>query len=57
MTNNLYFLPQVPKSLLLQMLGEESVTKFVIQEIVSSTMTDYTKKARLASLLLQLKKP
>ncbi|KAI9194722.1 hypothetical protein LWI28_008654 [Acer negundo] len=38
---------KVPKSLLLQLLGEERVTKFVIQEIVSSTMTDYTKKENL----------
>lgn len=38
---------KVPKSLLLQVLGEERVTKFVIQEIVSSTMTDYTKKENL----------
>ncbi|KAK2642613.1 hypothetical protein Ddye_024376 [Dipteronia dyeriana] len=35
---------KVPKSLLLQLLGEERVTKFVIQEIVSSTITDYTKE-------------
>ncbi|KAH7572901.1 hypothetical protein JRO89_XS03G0031200 [Xanthoceras sorbifolium] len=36
---------KVPKSLLLQVIGEERVMKFVVQEIVSSTMTDYTKKA------------
>jgi hypothetical protein len=35
---------QVPKSFLLQILGEERVTKFVIQEIVNSTMADYVKK-------------
>ncbi|KAI8011528.1 hypothetical protein LOK49_LG06G02092 [Camellia lanceoleosa] len=38
---------QVPKSFLLQVLGEERVTKFVIQEIVSSTMADYVKKENL----------
>ncbi|KAK6914504.1 Trigger factor, ribosome-binding, bacterial [Dillenia turbinata] len=31
----------VPKSFLLQMLGEDRVIKFVIQEIVSSTLADY----------------
>ncbi|XP_027176684.1 uncharacterized protein LOC113775847 isoform X6 [Coffea eugenioides] len=35
---------KVPKDFLLQMLGEERVTNFVIQEIVSSTLADYTKK-------------
>ncbi|GMY32659.1 trigger factor [Fagus crenata] len=29
------------------MLGEERVTKFVIQEIVNSTMADYVKKENL----------
>ncbi|GMP55132.1 hypothetical protein CsSME_00020045 [Camellia sinensis var. sinensis] len=38
---------KVPKSFLLQVLGEERVTKFVIQEIVSSTMADYVKKENL----------
>ncbi|KAM4113755.1 hypothetical protein ACJW30_04G020300 [Castanea mollissima] len=38
---------QVPKSFLLQMLGEERVTKFVIQEIVNSTMDDYVKNENL----------
>ncbi|KAA8527254.1 hypothetical protein F0562_034649 [Nyssa sinensis] len=38
---------KVPKSFLLQMLGEERVTKFVIQEVVSSTMSDYVKKENL----------
>lgn len=36
---------QVPKSFLLQILGRDRVTKFVIQEIVSSTMADYVQKA------------
>ncbi|XP_022155406.1 uncharacterized protein LOC111022553 [Momordica charantia] len=34
----------VPKSFLLEVLGEERVTKFVIQEILNSTMADYAKK-------------
>ncbi|XP_059632956.1 uncharacterized protein LOC132275469 [Cornus florida] len=38
---------KVPKSFLLQVIGEERVTKFVIQEIVSSTMADYVKKENL----------
>ncbi|XP_027068191.2 uncharacterized protein [Coffea arabica] len=38
---------KVPKDFLLQMLGEERVTNFVIQEIVSSTLADYTKKENL----------
>ncbi|KAL9431879.1 hypothetical protein AB3S75_026975 [Citrus x aurantiifolia] len=38
---------KVPRDFLIQILGEERVTKFVIQEIVSSTLTDYTKKASL----------
>lgn len=37
-------LVQVPKSFLLQIIGENRVTKFVIQEIVSSTLADYVKK-------------
>ncbi|KAF8402331.1 hypothetical protein HHK36_013285 [Tetracentron sinense] len=32
---------KVPKSFLVQILGEERVTNFVIQEIVSSTMADF----------------
>lgn len=36
---------QIPKDFLLQMLGEERVTKFAIQEILNCTMADYTKKA------------
>lgn len=38
-------LVQVPKSFLLQIIGEDRVTKFVIQEIVSSTLAEYVKKA------------
>ncbi|KAI3692718.1 hypothetical protein L6452_32540 [Arctium lappa] len=38
------FLAGVPKSFLLSIIGEDRVTKFVIQEIVSSTMADYVKK-------------
>jgi hypothetical protein len=36
---------QIPKDFLLQMLGEERVTKFAIQEILNCTMADYAKKA------------
>ncbi|KAG4967118.1 hypothetical protein JHK87_032769 [Glycine soja] len=36
---------QIPKDFLVQMLGEERVTKFSIQEILNSTMADYVKKA------------
>lgn len=36
---------QVPKDFLLQILGEDRVTNFVIQEIVSSTLADYVEKA------------
>ncbi|CAM8926956.1 unnamed protein product [Rhodiola kirilowii] len=39
---------KVPKDFLLNVLGEERVTKFVIQEIVSSTVADYVKKEGLA---------
>ncbi|WVZ02702.1 hypothetical protein V8G54_023508 [Vigna mungo] len=35
----------IPKDFLLQMLGEERVIKFAIQEILNSTMADYVKKA------------
>ncbi|XVF37602.1 hypothetical protein REPUB_Repub20aG0023800 [Reevesia pubescens] len=37
----------VPKDFLLQILGEDRVTKFVIQEIVTSTVADYVKKENL----------
>ncbi|KAJ0092807.1 hypothetical protein Patl1_26701 [Pistacia atlantica] len=43
---------KVPKDFLLQILGEDRVTKFVVQEIVSSTMTDYSKKASHHQFLL-----
>ncbi|KAJ0034108.1 hypothetical protein Pint_26064 [Pistacia integerrima] len=43
---------KVPKDFLLQILGEDRVTKFVVQEIVSSTMTDYSKKASHCQFLL-----
>lgn len=36
---------QVPTDVLLQMLGEERVIKFIIQEILNLTMADYVKKA------------
>ncbi|AES89035.2 putative trigger factor [Medicago truncatula] len=38
---------KIPKDFLLQMLGEERVTKFAIQEILNCTMADYTKKENL----------
>lgn len=38
---------KVPKSFLLQILGEDRVTKFVIQEIVTTTIADYVKKENL----------
>ncbi|XP_004507365.1 uncharacterized protein [Cicer arietinum] len=38
---------KIPKSFLLQMLGEERVTKFAIQEILNCTMADYVKKENL----------
>ncbi|KAI3459827.1 hypothetical protein Pfo_016490 [Paulownia fortunei] len=38
---------KVPKDFLLQILGEDRVTNFVIQEIVSSTLADYVKKENL----------
>ncbi|GFP97292.1 hypothetical protein PHJA_001873300, partial [Phtheirospermum japonicum] len=37
----------IPKDFLLQILGEDRVTNFVIQEIVSSTLADYVKKENL----------
>jgi len=36
---------QIPKDFLVQILGEERVIKFAIQEILNSTMADYVKKA------------
>ncbi|KAL0432897.1 UNVERIFIED_CONTAM: hypothetical protein Slati_2624000 [Sesamum latifolium] len=36
---------KVPRDFLLQILGEDRVTNFTIQEIVSSTLADYVKKA------------
>ncbi|XP_030528045.1 uncharacterized protein LOC115739185 [Rhodamnia argentea] len=39
---------KVPRDFLLQMLGEDRVTKFVIQEIVTSTMADYVKRENLS---------
>ncbi|XP_073046597.1 uncharacterized protein [Primulina eburnea] len=38
---------KVPRDFLLQILGEDRVTKFVIQEIVTSTLADYVKKENL----------
>ncbi|XP_020097733.1 uncharacterized protein LOC109716583 isoform X2 [Ananas comosus] len=37
----------VPKSFLLQILGKDRVTKFLIQEVVSTTIGDYVKKEKL----------
>ncbi|KAG8492976.1 hypothetical protein CXB51_012648 [Gossypium anomalum] len=37
----------VPREFLLQILGEERVTKFVVQEIVTSTVADYVKEENL----------
>lgn len=39
---------KVPKDFLLQILGEDRVTNFVIREIVTSTLADYVKKENLA---------
>ncbi|CAI0544032.1 unnamed protein product [Linum tenue] len=36
---------QVPRDFLIQVLGEDRVTNFVIQEIVSATLADYADKA------------
>ncbi|KAG6406120.1 hypothetical protein SASPL_133717 [Salvia splendens] len=36
---------KVPKDFLMQIIGEDRVTKFTIQEIVSTTLADYVKKA------------
>lgn len=41
----------MPRDFLLQMLGEDRVTKFVIQEIVTSSMTDYVKKVSCCLLV------
>ncbi|KAK2381996.1 bacterial trigger factor [Trifolium repens] len=38
---------KIPKHFLVQMLGEERVTKFAIQEILNCTMADYAKKENL----------
>ncbi|CAN4100849.1 unnamed protein product [Withania somnifera] len=38
---------KVPRDFLLQILGEERVTNFVIREIVTSTLGDYVKKENL----------
>ncbi|KAL1557220.1 hypothetical protein AAHA92_12731 [Salvia divinorum] len=38
---------KVPKDFLLQIIGEDRVTKFTIQEIVSSTLADYVNKENL----------
>ncbi|KAJ7947459.1 Trigger factor like [Quillaja saponaria] len=38
---------KVPKSFLIQIIGEERVTKFMIQEILNSTMVHYVKKENL----------
>ncbi|KAL3835094.1 hypothetical protein ACJIZ3_009830 [Penstemon smallii] len=38
---------KVPKEFLLQILGEDRVTNFVIQEIVTSTLADYATKENL----------
>ncbi|KAI3988129.1 hypothetical protein MKX01_011918 [Papaver californicum] len=37
----------IPKSFILRALGEDRVTKFVIQEIVSATMTEFVKAENL----------
>ncbi|KAG5560958.1 hypothetical protein RHGRI_004103 [Rhododendron griersonianum] len=36
---------QIPKSFLFDVFGKDSVTEFVVNEIVTSTMCDYVKKA------------
>lgn len=38
---------KVPKDFMLRILGEDRVTNFVIQEIVSSALADYVKKENL----------
>ncbi|CAL5211611.1 unnamed protein product [Lathyrus oleraceus] len=38
---------KIPKSFLLEMLGEDRVTKFAIQEILNCTMAEYVKKENL----------
>ncbi|KAI8567068.1 hypothetical protein RHMOL_Rhmol02G0092400 [Rhododendron molle] len=37
---------QIPKSFLFDVFGKDTVTEFVVNEIVTSTMCDYVKKAR-----------
>ncbi|XP_016484797.1 uncharacterized protein LOC107805303 isoform X2 [Nicotiana tabacum] len=39
---------KVPRDFLLQILGEDRVTNFVIREIVTSTLADYVKKENLS---------
>ncbi|XP_042008144.1 uncharacterized protein LOC121756813 isoform X1 [Salvia splendens] len=39
---------KVPKDFLMQIIGEDRVTKFTIQEIVSTTLADYVKKENLS---------
>ncbi|KAK8643626.1 hypothetical protein V6N13_012912 [Hibiscus sabdariffa] len=38
---------KVPTEFLLQILGEDRVTKFVVQEILTSTIADYVKEEKL----------
>ncbi|KAK7261936.1 hypothetical protein RIF29_28260 [Crotalaria pallida] len=38
---------EIPKEFLVQLLGEELVTKFVIQEMLNSTMADHAIKENL----------
>ncbi|MED6199840.1 hypothetical protein PIB30_079638 [Stylosanthes scabra] len=38
---------KIPNDFLIQVLGEENVVKFVIQEILNSTMADYVEKENL----------
>ncbi|ESW03906.1 hypothetical protein PHAVU_011G051000 [Phaseolus vulgaris] len=38
---------KIPKDFLVQILGEERVIKFAIQEILNSTMADYVKKENM----------
>ncbi|CAI0544035.1 unnamed protein product [Linum tenue] len=42
---DIVYWPQVPRDFLIQVLGEDRVTNFVIQEIVSATLADYADKA------------
>ncbi|XP_073129634.1 uncharacterized protein [Henckelia pumila] len=43
---------KVPRDFLLQILGEDRVTKFVIQEIITSTLGDYAKKETISGSTL-----